>query len=116
MAHYVLFLHASPLMDRISPEEMQSVIMRYKAWGESVREKGHMRGGNKLQDGTGRLMRKSDSGVKVTDGPFAEGKEVVGGYYLIEAESFDQAVSIANDCPHLDFGTIEVRQLEIMTQ
>jgi hypothetical protein len=52
--------------------------------------------------------------VAVTDGPFTEGKEVMGGLFVIEAGSYDEAVAIADGCPHLDFGSIEVREIEIL--
>jgi hypothetical protein len=50
----------------------------------------------------------------VTDGPFTEGKEVLGGFFTIEAAAYDKAIEIANTCPHLDFGSIEVREVEVM--
>jgi hypothetical protein len=50
----------------------------------------------------------------VTDGPFTEGKEVLGGPFIVDAASYDDVLTIANGCPHLDFGSIEVREIEIM--
>jgi hypothetical protein len=113
MKQYFLFLYESPgLAPEISPENMQQIIARYIAWREEVAAKGHMLGGNKLRDGEGRVMRAGEGKVSVTDGPFAEAKEVIGGFFHIQAGSYDQAVEIASTCPHLEFGTIEVREVE----
>lgn len=113
MPQYVLLLReSSTAAPNISPGEMEAIINRYKAWGASIAAKGHMRGGNKLQDGTGRRISAAAGNVSVTDGPFVESKEVIGGYYILEANSYEEAVSLASDCPHLDFGVIEVREIE----
>ena len=54
-----------------------------------------------------------DGQVRVTDGPYSETKEVLGGYYIIEAGSYDQAIERSRDCPHLEYGgTIEVREVD----
>ena len=62
---------------------------------------------------TATVLRFDGGDVLMTDGPFAEGKEVIGGLFVVEAASYDEAVSIANSCPHLDFGSIEVREVEV---
>ncbi|MBL8173790.1 MAG: hypothetical protein JNK48_03925 [Bryobacterales bacterium] len=113
MPQYLLLLHeSSTAAAGISPGEMEAIIKRYGAWSANVAAKGHMRGGNKLQDGTGRVMQVSAGRLSVTDGPYAESKEVLGGYFLIEASDYDEAVRVAGDCPHLDFGKIEIREIE----
>jgi len=58
------------------------------------------------------MMRAENSKPVVKDGPFAEAKEVMGGFFVVEAEDYDQAVEVAKTCPHMDFGSIEVRQIE----
>jgi len=113
MPQYILLLHeSSTASPNISPGEMEAIIRRYQAWSAGIAAKGHMRGGNKLQDGTGRHMSTAGGNLSVTDGPYAESKEVLGGYFLIEAANYDEAVRVASDCPHLDFGAIEVREIE----
>jgi hypothetical protein len=113
MPQYMLLLHESAtLSPDISATEIQAIIQRYKDWSGALAAKGHMRGGNKLQDGTGRTVRSTNGSVSVSDGPYAESKELVGGYFLIEAASYDEAVALSKDCPHLDFGIIEVREIE----
>src|SRR6185295_3051917 len=91
----------------ISAEEIQSIIQKYKAWNQRIGGSGH-----KLRDGEGRLLRKSDS-VMVTDGPYAESREILGGYMLVEAASYDDVVRHCQDSPHLAFGSIEIRQVEL---
>jgi len=116
MAKYMLLLHDdTAAFANISPEQMQKVIEKYVAWGRRLREKGVMRGGEKLTDEPGKVMRSANGQVRVTDGPYSESKEVLGGYYLLEADSYEQAVEYAKDCPQLEYGgTIEVRQVDVM--
>jgi len=114
MNEYLLILHDpvdSPF-HTMSPEDIQSVIARYGEWAGRMSAEGRLRGGNKLEDGTARHISGKMGSPTVTDGPFPETKEVVGGYFLIAAASYDDAVSVAATCPHLDFGRIEVRCIE----
>ena len=69
-------------------------------------------GGQKLMDGEGRVLQKQNGKLSVIDGPFAEAKEVLGGFFVIEAANYDEAVEAAKTCLHMEFGTIEVRQIE----
>jgi hypothetical protein len=114
MAKYLLLLHDAPsAFAKISPEEMQAVVKKYMNWGNSLRERGILQGRNKLTDEPGKVLRLKSGQVRVTDGPYSESKELLGGYYLIEAGSYDQAIDYARDCPHLEYGgTIEVRQVD----
>jgi hypothetical protein len=116
MPKYMLLLHDNPnAFANVSPEAMQRVVEKYIAWGKKLREAGVMRAGDKLTDEPGRVMRRKDGHVHVTDGPYSESKELLGGYYMIEADTYDKAVELARDCPQLEFGgTIEVRQVEVM--
>jgi len=116
MPKYMLLLHDNPnAFANVSPEAMQKVVEKYIAWGKKLREAGVMRAGDKLTDEPGRVMRRKDGHVHVTDGPYSESKELLGGYYMIEADTYDKAVELARDCPQLEVGgTIEVRQVEVM--
>jgi hypothetical protein len=110
----MLVLHEDPSTFRdYSAEDIQQVIERYRAWGERLREAGHMAGGEKLRDGSGRVLRRQNGQLRIVDGPFSESKEVLGGFYMILAATYEQAVERARDCPHLDYGgTIEIREVE----
>jgi hypothetical protein len=89
---------------------MQAVIEKYMAWGQRLRASGHLVMGEKLVNGTGRVAR----GIApvVTDGPYAESRELVGGVYVLQAADYAEAVHIMSDSPHLAFGSIEVREIE----
>ena len=108
MAQFILMLrdHGRVLPD-MSPEELQQITSRYRAWMQKVSATGQ-----KLRDGEGRVVVRRDGGTSVTDGPFAESREIIGGYFAIEANDYDEAVKLAGDCPHLDFGSIEIRAIE----
>jgi hypothetical protein len=116
MPKYMLLLHDNPAsFADVSPEQMQKVIEKYMAWGNKLRETGLMHAGDKLTDEPGKILRASNGNVRVTDGPYSETKEVLGGYYIIEAASYEQAIERSRDCPHLEYGgTIEVRQVDMM--
>ena len=114
MAQYMLLLYDNPEdFEGLGPEEIQKIIEKYKAWSEKLRDQGHYVSSHKLTGDTGRIVRRKGTEVRVTDGPYSETKEVLGGYYLIEAASYDQALERSRDCPHLEFGgTIVVRQVD----
>ena len=116
MAKYMLLLHDDPsVFTGMSPEEMQKAIEKYMAWGARLRTSGILIASDKLTDDPGRVMRGRNGQVRVTDGPYSETKEVLGGYYTIEAASYEEAMDRARDCPHLTYGgTIEVRQIDDM--
>ena len=115
MPDYMLLLYESPTdFAGISPDEMQAIIAKYSAWRDDLAESGRLIGSNKLTDGEGRVLRKNGDGeVRVLDGPFSETKEVIGGYFAIKADDYDDAVRISQGCPHLAYGgTIEVREIQ----
>ena len=112
MSNYFLFLYDDPSgWAKLSPEEMQQALQKYVAWAEKSTNAGFLRGKHRLAEDPGKVIR----GAKVTDGPYSETKEILGGYYLIAADSYDQAVQRTLDHPHLEYGgTIEVRQMHAM--
>ncbi|HEU4765864.1 MAG TPA: YciI family protein [Pyrinomonadaceae bacterium] len=115
MPNYLLFLYEEPgAFNDTSPDEMQAIIQKYRDWRLRLQKTGKIVGGEKLQDGTGRLMRRTDGETSVLDGPYTESKEIIAGFFEIQAENYDQAVETARDCPHLDYGTIEIREVEMI--
>jgi hypothetical protein len=113
MPNYMLLLHDSGTMPpEMSRAEIQAVIQRYISWRQKVQAGGRKVEGHKLADGHGRVMRRQAGAATVTDGPYAETREVIGGLFIVEAGSYDEVVALCQDCPHLDFGNIEIREIE----
>ena len=112
MSKFVLFLRdAGRYNANMSPAEMQAITQRYIAWRGKVQQKGLAISGHKLHDNQGRVM-SGGGAPKVTDGPYAEAREVMGGLFVIEAGSYDEVAELCKDCPHLDFGSIEIREVQ----
>lgn len=116
MPKFMMILHDSlPELAKLSPGEMQAVLARYQAWSASVAQAGKLVGGEKLCDEGGKHLTAPKGKLLVRDGPYAEAKELVGGYFLIEAADYDEAVRVCTDCPHLALGgRIELRQIDVM--
>jgi hypothetical protein len=115
MAKYLLLLYDDPShWAKLKPEEIKTAIGKYRAWGDKLRQNRIYLGSHKLTEEPGKVVRGRRNGKpRITDGPYSETKEVLGGYYLIEAANYDQAVESTRDCPHLEYGgTIEVRQVD----
>jgi hypothetical protein len=109
MSQYLIVLRdANWNPESLSPEELQAIMKKYRTWIEGIAGKG-----NKLRDKEGRVVRSNGGGVSVTDGPYSEAKEVIGGYIVIEADSYEDAVKKCEDSPHLVNGSIEIRALEV---
>jgi hypothetical protein len=94
----------------LSEEELQAVYAEYGRLSQDLRERGAYVDGSELQSvSTATSVRVRDGETQVTDGPFAETREVLGGYYLIEADSLDEAIEWAAKIPSARRGTVEVR-------
>ena len=113
MPQFVLLLREDPAAfpADMSPEEMQSIIGRYREWSQRVRT---APGSQKLRDHEGRVVRRDGTSLAVTDGPYAESREVLGGFFVLDADDYAHAQRLIVDCPHLDYGSIEIRQIEAM--
>jgi hypothetical protein len=85
-----------------------------QAWAAQMRATGKHVGGEKLKEEGGKVVGRQKDRIAVTDGPYAEAKEVVGGYMTILAESYDEAVEIARTCPLLEYAQIAVREVDLM--
>ena len=97
-----------------SDEDRNAVMADYMAFTESIQKSGNMVGGNALQPtATATTVRVRDGETLVTDGPFAETKEQLGGYYLVEAKDADEAIAIAARIPGARHGSIEVRPVVV---
>ena len=119
MAQFMLFLHQAPNYNADLPrEQMLEMTKRYMAWADKLRAQGKLAGGEKLTAGGVRHVRVASGNPVVSDGPYAEAKDVVGGYFVIEAGNAAEAEAIAKDCPHLSLSPgnwVEIRPIESMT-
>jgi hypothetical protein len=114
MAKFMLIAGGADLDKRVGNPKFAAVMLeRYLGWIQGLRDSGRFVGSYKLHDQTGR--RLTIRGGEVIDGPFIEAKDAVGGIFIIEAASLDEATEIARSCPNLDLqnGYVEVRVVEM---
>ena len=99
-------------MEAASPAEAEASLAEYMAFGEEMGRRGVLKDGARLRptsDAT--TVQVRDGEVLTADGPFAETKEQIGGYYVVDCKDLDEAIAIAAQNPGARFGTIEVRPL-----
>ena len=95
-----------------TPEKLQKIMVRFSEWMDGLYARNAVIGTNRLLQ-TGTVIRGSPGKEVITDGPYIEAKEVVGGYVMVKARSLKAAVALAKRCPGLDYGmTIEVRPVQ----
>lgn len=105
---YMLLFRGNDWQKGLSPEEMQKIAGQWMAWFERLTAQGKVTAGSPLEK-EGKVVA-GKNGRTVSDGPFAESKEAVGGYFLLQVSNFDEAVAIAQQCPGLAYGVkVEVR-------
>ena len=96
----------------LSPEEAEASMARYGAFYEEMSSRAVLEGGERLRptaDAT--TVRVRDGEVVTSDGPFAETKEQIGGYYVVDCKDLDEAIEVAAKIPGAEIGTIEVRPI-----
>jgi hypothetical protein len=92
-------------------EERARLVQRTGEYAMRLVGEGRLKGGGQLRPAEeARKIRRRGDGTRVLEGPFAEAKEVIAGWMLLEAESLDEAVSIASECPNAEVGSVVVRQ------
>jgi hypothetical protein len=107
-SEYMLLFRGTDWHKDLSPEEIQQVVNQMKAWFDRLTAEGKAKAGKPLFHEGKIVSRKK--GLSVADGPFAESKEAIGGFFLLEVGSLDDATEIAKDFPGLAYGaTVEVR-------
>jgi hypothetical protein len=101
---------------KLPPAESEKIIGEFSAYTDSVKKSGHYVGGNALQPShTATTVRVRQGRVATTDGPFAETKEQLGGYYLLKARDLNEAIQLASRIPGARLGTVEVRPVVEMS-
>lgn len=114
---YLLLIYTEPSGADVSPEARQAMHLAYNAYTEWLAGTGWLRGGEALADVTAATTVQVRDGRRVvTDGPFAETKEVLGGYYLIDAPDIDAAIDAAARIPGAKDGKIEIRPIVPMAE
>jgi hypothetical protein len=105
---YMLIFRNTDWHQGLSAEEMQQIAGRWMGWAKGLMADGKMTEGNPLE-ASGKIVSGA-GGLSVTDGPFAESKEAIGGYFLLKVDTLEEAVEIARNCPGLPYGAkVEVR-------
>lgn len=108
---YMLLFRGTDWNRGLSSEEIQNVMNRWIAWLDRLVEQGKSSAGQPLTD-QGKVI-SGKKGQTVLDGPFAESKEAVAGYILLQVDNLNEAVEIAKECPGLDYGlSVEVRLVD----
>lgn len=110
MQYLLLIYGAESDWDKLSEPETQKVYTQYRELIQELTQSGNFLGGHQLQPVSAATTVRMRSGKKgITDGPFAETREQLGGYFLVEAKNLDEAIAIAARIPSAQAGSIEVR-------
>ena len=113
MKFLFLIYHDESVLDALAEGEMQTLVDSALDYDEQIRQSGHYIVSNALQRArTARTIRVRRGKVSTTDGPFAETKEQLGGFFLVEAKDMDEACAVAARFPPARIGTIEVRPVQ----
>lgn len=109
---YVLLIYGAESTEAVPDDQMSDELDRYDVFTQHLRERGAMVAGEALQPtATATTVRVADGRTITTDGPFAETKESLGGFYLVEAADLDEAIAYAAMIPGATHGSIEVRPI-----
>jgi len=112
MRYALLICTDETAMQAASPEEAQASMADYMAWGEEMGKRGVLQGGERLRPTTdATTVQVRDGDVLTSDGPFAETKEQIGGFYLVDCKDLDEAIEVASKIPGARQGSIEVRPI-----
>jgi hypothetical protein len=115
MEKYMLVFHSTPVAEEVyammSQEDMQAELGKWGAWIGGIAAQGKLVSTDPLES-NGKTVKGSKK--VITDGPFTEGKEIVSGYLILQAENIDEAVELSYGCPIYDHeGTVEVRKIQV---
>jgi len=112
MQYLLLIYDQESQFNKLSESEQNAIMQDYQEFSKSINQSGHYRAGSQLHPvSKATTVRIRDGKKLVTDGPFAETKEQLGGYYLVEARDLDEAVALAARIPSARMGSIELRPL-----
>jgi hypothetical protein len=110
---YMLLIHHE--RDHVNPADQPQMMQEYMAFTQDLVKSGKFKAGDRLESsGAARTVRVRNGKTVTTDGPFAETKEQLGGYYIVDARDLDEATAIAARIPGSRTGSIEVREVAVM--
>jgi hypothetical protein len=111
MPQYLMLIY-SPVEGGPTPAEIAEMSPKWDAYTDRLREAGLLLGGDALQSTeNATTVRERNGETQITDGPFAETKEALGGYYLVDAPDLDTVLEYAKDIPHVRYGSLEIRPI-----
>ena len=113
---YLMMLYADEAgFAKVPPDQLQGVMAAFNAFTEEVKSKGMYVGSNRLRPvSSATSVQVHDGKTLTTDGPFAETKEQLGGYYLLDCKDLDEAIEYAGKIPGAQWGTVEIRPIWTM--
>ena len=113
MPKFMLILSSRPhVWKDLSPEELQRKAEKYQAWTEKIAAR--KVSGERLLDEGGRILSQKNGKLAIVDGPYADTKEVVGGFMVMRAASMEEAIELTQNAPMLDDWTITIREVDPM--
>ena len=116
MQYLLLIYHNEAEWAKMTQAQAEPIYAQYRALREDLQKKGEYLGGNQLKPtATATTVRVRNGKRLSTDGPFAETKEQLGGFFLVEANDLDEAIAWAKRCPSSKYGVIEIRPLWVET-
>jgi hypothetical protein len=109
---YLVLIYSEEPTEPPDPARITAVLEEYNAYSKMLRDRGAYVAGEALQPtSTATTVRVREGQTMTTDGPFAETKEALGGFYLVEAKDLDEALALGGACPGAKYGSIEVRPI-----
>ena len=115
MKYLCLIYGDETLRQHTTPEQQENIHQQYMTYTQGIAASGHLVGGEALVDSNqARTITTRNGGQSTTDGPYAETKEQLGGYYLVDARDLNEAIQLAARIPGAQFGSIEVRPVAEM--
>jgi hypothetical protein len=112
MKYLALLYAAESVYEGMSEEQFSALIGEHQSFTEKGENEGKILGGEALKDiSTATTVRIREGKVQITDGPFAETKEQLGGFYLLNCENLDEAIKMVQDIPDIQLGSVELRPI-----
>lgn len=96
----------------LGPEQMQAIVQQYMAWTSDIAARGQLVLGEKLTDNAGKALTRANGSLSITEGPYTEANEVVGGFWIIQCANEEEAIAIGASCPHTEYGVLGLKEID----